>query len=145
LNPYERNGRKDNVMKAMYRYSILSLAALAAMLVALQASAHHSYAATYDPDRLVTIEGQLVSFTLRNPHSMVYILAPDESGATQRWAVEWGAANVLRSDGIEGDSLKAGDHVIVTGVPGRQASAHRMLMRSVERPADGWSWDGSFN
>lgn len=132
-------------MKYIKYFSLCAVAPLGASFVALPASAHHSYAATYDADRLITIEGELVSFMLRNPHTMVYVLAPDESGATQRWAIEWGAASLLRGEGIEGDALKAGDHVIVTGVPGRQESARRMLMRAVERPSDGWSWSGEFD
>lgn len=128
------------------KYSTLVVAAsFGASLLGLPASAHHSYSATYDPERLITIEGQLVSFTLRNPHTMVFVLAEDESGATQRWAIEWGAATLLRGEGIEGDTLKAGDHIIVTGLPGRQESARRMLLRAVERPSDGWSWDGEFD
>ena len=132
-------------MKYIKYFSFFAFVSLGASIVALPASAHHSYAATYDADRLITIEGELVSFMLRNPHTMVYVLAPDESGATQRWAIEWGAASLLRGEGIEGESLKAGDHVIVTGVPGRQESARRMLMRAVERPSDGWSWSGEFD
>jgi len=132
----------DKHMKQKVLSLALSLSAIAAALAMLPAAAHHSYAATYDPNQTITIEGRLVSFTLRNPHSMVYVVATDESGNTQRWAVEWGAANTLRSAGVDASSLAAGDEVIVTGLPGRQASAHRMLMRSVERTSDGWSWSG---
>ena len=128
------------------KYSALAAAAsCGAALLGPPASAHHSYSATYDPERLITVEGQLVSFTLRNPHTMVFVLAEDESGTPQRWAIEWGAATLLRGEGIEGDTLKAGDRIIVTGLPGRQESARRMLLRTVERPSDGWSWDGEFD
>lgn len=130
----------------LLKYSALGLlASFGASLLGPPASAHHSYSATYDPESLITIEGQLVSFTLRNPHTMVFVLAEDESGATHRWAVEWGAATLLRGEGIEGDTLKAGDHIIVKGLPGRQESARRMLLRAVERPSDGWSWSGDFD
>ena len=132
-------------MKSGKHSALVVAASFGASLFGLPASAHHSYSATYDPERLITIEGQLVSFTLRNPHTMVFVLAEDESGATHRWAVEWGAATLLRGEGIEGDTLKAGDHIIVTGLPGRQESARRMLLRAVERPSDGWSWDGEFD
>src|SRR5437870_3846577 len=51
--------------------------------------AHHSFASTYDESKKVTVEGKLVQFLWRNPHSFVHIMAPDEQGSMQRWAVEW--------------------------------------------------------
>jgi len=58
-------------------------------------SAHHSFAATYFEDKTQTIEGELVQFLFRNPHSFVHVTAPDEKGIMQRWAVEWGAGGQL--------------------------------------------------
>ena len=58
----------------------------------MQLYAHHSFAATYHEDKTVKIEGKLVQFQFRNPHSFVHIEAPDEQGVMQRWAVEWGGA-----------------------------------------------------
>ena len=37
----------------------------------------------------------------------------------QRWGVEWGGAGALTGQGVTRDSLKPGDHVIITGNPGR--------------------------
>ena len=51
-----------------------------------------------------------------------------------RWSIEWGAAGQLAQQGVSGNSLKVGDHVIVTGSPGRNADDHRLRMRSIERP-----------
>jgi len=51
--------------------------------------AHHSFAATYFEDQTVTVEGDLVQFQFRNPHSYVHLQAPDDKGVMQRWAVEW--------------------------------------------------------
>ena len=50
------------------------------LLAASAAFAHHSYAATYDTSKEIKLEGKLVQFTYRNPHSFVTIQAPDESG-----------------------------------------------------------------
>ena len=46
--------------------------------------------------------------------------------------------------GVAGDTLRYGDQVIVTGSPGRNPEDHRMRMRSIERPKDGWKWTGTF-
>jgi hypothetical protein len=96
--------------------------------------AHHSFTATYDESKTITIEGMLVQFMFRNPHAFVHVLAPDENGQMQRWGVEWGGAGALTGQGVTRDSLKAGDHVIITG------NDHRVRMRTLLRPSDGFGW-----
>ena len=118
------------------------LASIAMLVVALPASAHHSFAATYFEDKEVTIEGDLVQFLFRNPHSFVHVEVKDASGNVARWAVEWGGGGQLSREGVTRDTLKPGDHVIVTGNPGRNPDEHRIRMHSIERPADGWKWKG---
>ena len=121
----------------------LVLAFLGAVLLSgVTASAHHSFAATYVVDKEIKIEGDLVSFMFRNPHSFVHVQAADDSGQVQRWAIEWAAAGQL--NGITHDTLKPGDHVIITGNPGRTVEDHRLRMRSILRPKDGFKWSGTF-
>ena len=103
-------------------------------------SAHHSYAATYDTSRDVKIEGKLVQFVYRNPHTFVHVLAPDSSGKPERWAVEWSGTSQLAGAGVTRDTLKVGDAVVVTMHPSRVASEHRGLMVKLLRPSDGFSW-----
>jgi len=100
------------------------------------ASAHHSFAATYDDKSAMTLEGTITQVLFRNPHSFVQI----EDKAGVRWGVEWGGATQLTGGGVTRDTLKAGDHVIVTGLPARDPEDHRMLMRSLARPSDGFKW-----
>src|SRR5919197_6361049 len=112
------------------------------LLLGVTAYAHHSFAATYVVEKEVKIEGDLVQFMFRNPHSFVHVMAPDETGQVQRFAVEWAAAGQL--SGVTRDTLKYGDHVIITGNPGRTAEDHRVRMRSIFRPKDGFKWSGDF-
>jgi hypothetical protein len=107
-----------------------------------RAYAHHSFAATYFVDREITVEGTLTQFLYRNPHSFVKVQAPDEKGQMQTWSIEWGGGAQLTHDHVTRDTLKPGDHVIVTGNPGRDPSAHRIRMHKIVRPADGWKWEG---
>lgn len=123
--------------------SILVIAVFAALLTR-PAVAHHSFAATYFEDKQQTIEGDVVQFVFRNPHSFVHVEAADDKGATQRWAVEWGSGQQLSGQGVNRETLRVGDHVIVIGSPGRNAEDHRMRMRSITRPKDGWKWSGTF-
>lgn len=122
-------------------YSKRTLAALiGGLILALSAQAHHSFTATYDESEEVRIEGTLVAFHFRNPHASVDVLAEDESGNMVRWGIEWGGAGQLAGQGVSRDSLKAGDHVVITGNPSRNSELHRLRMRSLLRPSDGYGW-----
>ena len=119
-----------------------SLVLAGALMAGIPAYAHHSFAATYLEDQMVTLDGKMVQFMFRNPHSFVRVEAPDEKGEMVVWAVEWGGGGQLSREGISRDTLKPGDHVIVTGNPGRNAEDHRVRMRSIKRPSDGFAWTG---
>jgi hypothetical protein len=123
-------------MKPQFFWLVLIILTLSGVA----AHGHHSFTSTYFDDKTVTIEGKIVQFQFRNPHSFVTIMAPDENGVVQRWGVEWGGATQLGGQGINRYSLKAGDEVIITGRPGRTASDHRILMQSLKRKSDGFGW-----
>ena len=106
--------------------------------------AHHSFAAVYDDKKSVTIEGTVVQFTMRNPHSFIFVEAPDASQQVQRFEVEWFAVHQAKREGVNRDTLKIGDHVVVTGNPGRNPGDHRLRVLTITRPADGWKWAGTF-
>ena len=118
------------------------LALLAGALVgALPASAHHSFATTYSIEGTTTrIEGNVVDFVFQNPHSFVHLVAPDADGRIRRWTVEWGSVSRLTQRGVTGETLKPGDHVLVAGAPGRNPADYKLLMRGITRPKDGWTW-----
>ena len=116
------------------------LLAVAAAAVAATAAAHHSYGATYDLNKSVTLEGKLVQFVYRNPHSFVTLQAPDPSGTMQRWAVEWSGTGQLGGQGVTRETLRAGDQITIVGRPSRVSGEFRLLMVSLKRPSDGFSW-----
>ena len=108
----------------------------------VQLYAHHSFTATYFDDKTVKIEGKIITFQFRNPHSFVTVEAPDSKGVMQRWGVDWGRAAPLGGQGVTRETFKSGDHVVITGNPGRTAEDHRIRMVSILRPSDGFGWGG---
>ena len=113
---------------------------IAIMGAGVAARAHHSFAATYHEDKTVTIQGKLVQFLFRNPHSFVHVEAPDENGEMVRWAVEWAGVGQLTVAGITRETLKFGDVVVITANPGRNPADHRLRMVTLKRPSDGFTW-----
>jgi hypothetical protein len=123
----------------MKRYLVV-LAVAAASFAAATAYAHHSFAATYLEDQSVQIEGELVQFLFRNPHSFVHVMVKEPDGKLERYAVEWGGAGQLGGQGVTRETLKAGDHVVITGSPGRNPEDHRVRMVTMHRPSDGFTY-----
>lgn len=113
---------------------------IAALISAVPAAAHHSFAATYLEDQQVTIEGDLVQFLFRNPHSFVHVVVKEPNGREVRYGVEWRGAGELGNQGVGRETLKPGDHVIITGYPGRNPLDHRIRLEWLRRPRDGFSW-----
>ena len=104
-------------------------------------AAHHSFAATYIEDKAITIEGELVNVIYRDPHSFVQLTVTERDGSMVRYSIEWGGAGQLGIEGVHRETLRVGDHLVVSGNPGRNPSDHRVRMLSLRRPSDGFHWD----
>src|SRR5215467_8080298 len=102
--------------------------------------AHHSFTATYDTGKTVTIEGKITQFLLRNPHSFLHVTVVDTDGKEQNWNIEWAAAGQLGGAGVSRDSLKVGDPVVISGNPARDPADQRLRMVTVKRTSDGFNW-----
>ena len=120
----------------------LFVLAVGSMLAATAAYAHHSFARDYHEDQMISLEGDVVSFEYRNPHAWVYFTANDSGGVLRKFGAEWANPRRLEQQGIGAAELKAGDHVIVSGAPSRTSTTFNVHLKSIRRPADGWSWPG---
>ena len=110
------------------------------LLSGVSAYAHHSQAAQYDTSKEVKIQGTLVQFQFRNPHTFIQVEAPDESGATVRWSIEWGGVGQLNGQGVTRTTLKYGDPVIITANPSRTPNDRKLHMLTLLRTSDGFGW-----
>jgi hypothetical protein len=114
--------------------------ALTCLLAATAAYAHHSFAKEYAEEKLISLEGDVVSFEYRNPHAWVYFTANDASGVLRKFGAEWANPRRLEQQGVGASDIKAGDHVIISGAPNRTASTYNVHLKGIRRPADGWTW-----
>jgi hypothetical protein len=120
---------------------IFSIAIVVGLLfAAVAAYGHHSYAATYDTSKEVKLQGKLIQFVFRNPHSYVTLQAADQKGEMQRWSIEWAGTSQLSNRGINQDTLKINDAITIVGRPSRVPGEYRLLMVNLTRPSDGFSW-----
>jgi hypothetical protein len=127
--------------RIVVKAQLLALA-MAVIGVAAAADAHHSFAAYYHESQSTSIEGQVVEFQFRAPHAILLVSARTPEGRMETYAAEWSNPRRLGNQGINKDTLKPGDTVVVTGSPGRTPSEYKIHLKGIRRAADGWSWGG---
>ena len=80
--------------------------------------AHHG-AAAYDNKNPLTLKGTVTDFQFVNPHCQVYFDVKNDRGEVEHWRSELTAPNKLARAGWTKRSLKPGDQILVTGLPGK--------------------------
>jgi len=121
---------------------LFGLIAVSTLLFSTVAFSHHSFAGTYVMDQSRTIQGTVVDFTIRNPHSFLLVEVQDTAGNTKKWGIEWSGITALRDAGINVASLKIGEKVAITGALSRDPQEAKLLMQKIVRSNNELVWEG---
>jgi hypothetical protein len=101
----------------------LSLVLVVALAGVMPARAHHSFGATFDVNRPVTVTGTLTKVQWTNPHSHIYLDVTGQDGRVVSWTIEGYPPVVLYRTGWKRDeTVKIGDTLTVTGWRARDGS-----------------------
>ena len=119
------------------------LAGLLATTLCLSSTvqAHHSFAAEFDSQKLVHLEGTVVQFSWVNPHSWIYMDVKKQDGSLDHWKIEGGAPSLLLRRGWTKTSVTPGAKIIVNGFQARDG-ALRASARDIAFP-DGRKLDAA--
>ena len=88
---------------------------LVALALVTRPEAHHAFAAEFDVNKVLTLEGTVVKMEWVNPHAWLTIAVTGPDGKVQEWAAEFGPPNLLFRKGFRRDSLLPDMKVKVVG------------------------------
>ncbi len=103
----------------MHKSSTLVVSLLIAFIAPV-AVAHHGFAAHFDPDNVVRIEGTVKRFDFINPHGYLYIDSVDAAGEPVVYVCELQARNQLIRKGADKTLFTIGEAIIVEGFASRR-------------------------
>jgi hypothetical protein len=76
---------------------------------------HHAFAAEFDINQPVKLQGKVQKMEWINPHAWIHVDVPDSDGKIVSWMVEGGSPNILLRRGFTKESLLPGTEITVEG------------------------------
>ncbi len=86
-----------------------------AICVTRPALAHHAFAAEFDADLPIRVQGKIVRVEWINPHAWIHVAHKNMDGTTTIWHLEASTPNTLLRRGLTRTVLKVGREVVVRG------------------------------
>jgi Family of unknown function (DUF6152) len=112
-------------------FALSAAVAFIGALTALPARAHHSFAAAFDANALITVQGVITQVKLANPHSWIYLDVTDANNNVVHWGFEAQTPTALIRSGVKPDVFKVGSAVTIRGCHARDMTKNEGAAREV--------------
>ena len=87
---------------------------LGILIATVSLQAHHSFSATYDGNKPITLHGTIVKMGWQNPHAHLYVDVKNADGKVVTWEVESAGPTTLMKQGLRKEDF-VGAEVIIKG------------------------------
>lgn len=98
-----------------------------ALLTAKPVRGHHAFAAEFDANRPIKVQGTVARVEWTNPHAWFHIDVKTPDGQVERWMFEAGSPGSLTRRGFTKDFIQPGTELVIEG----------FLAKGVPRRANG--------
>jgi Family of unknown function (DUF6152) len=92
---------------------VVAIIAGVLLLVPLTVRAHHAFAAAFDENRPLNLQGTVTKVELVNPHSWIWMDVKGSDGKVVNWGIEGGPPTNLFRNGITKTTLPIGTEIKV--------------------------------
>ena len=97
--------------------------------------AHHSFS-MFDAEVQITLEGTVVEYRWKNPHTHIIVSISDESGDSAlagTWEIEGASISIMRRQGWNKGSFKPGEKIVVVVNPLRNGEKGGALVYAIDK------------
>ena len=110
---------------------VLAAVSVVGALTASPVLAHHSFAAAFDANALITVQGVITQAKLANPHSWIYLDVKDANGNVVPWGFEAQTPTALIRSGVKPEVFKVGSTVTIRGCHARDMTKNEGAAREI--------------
>jgi hypothetical protein len=118
----------DKIAKTMW----VLFAAFGLLFAAVSTQAHHSFAAEFDSNKSLTIEGVITKVDWINPHGWWHIDVTGPDGDVEHWDIQNESPSAMRKAGITRDNIgKPGDKVKILAYGAKDGTRNLAIVRTI--------------
>jgi len=103
----------------MRRWLVVSLVAVGMLVAIVPVFAHHSDAAEFDANQVVSLKGKLTKVEWVNPHGWFHMDVTEPDGTVVTWMIQAGSPTAMLRRGFRKTDFLPGMELIVEGFRGR--------------------------